>query len=124
MKERLSIKLWFRAYTRARVRGPAARGGLPPRHRSKFLQTLNSRSPGQRHDPAETTRVRGLSGVSRIQFRKRPQKQDQRASTEDALRAMAGQPEVSASSDQGGQTRRNRAAGFRGASGKKKGLAG
>jgi hypothetical protein len=36
--ERLGIE-WPRAYTRARVRGPDARGGLPPRRRSKLLQS-------------------------------------------------------------------------------------
>jgi hypothetical protein len=41
----------------ARARGLDAKGGLPPRRRSKFLQFLNSCSSSQRHDPAETTRV-------------------------------------------------------------------
>ena len=50
MRARLGPE-WLRVYARARVRRAGRKRGFAPRRRSKLLQFLNSRSPGQRHDP-------------------------------------------------------------------------
>ena len=50
MRARLGPE-WLRVYARARVRRAGRKRGFAPRRRSKLRQFLNSRSPGQRHDP-------------------------------------------------------------------------
>jgi hypothetical protein len=87
----------LQAHTYTRARGELdARGGLPPRCRSKSSQFLNSCSPDQRHDPAETTRAAGFREVSRL-FRERPPKHVDR--TEAARREDAGAFEGGADGD-------------------------